>query len=38
MLEKKPDFQCCRVLECHVLIRLEKEGEAEVVLNKVSFV
>ena len=38
VLKKQPDFQCCRVLKCLALIRLGKEGEAEVILNKVSFV
>ena len=36
VLKKQPDFQCCRVLKCLALIRLGKEGEAEVILNKVS--
>jgi len=35
VLKKQPDFQCCRVLKCLALIRLGKEGEAEVILNKV---
>ena len=38
VLKKQPDFQCCRVLKCLALIRLGKEGEAEVILNKVSLV
>jgi len=35
VLKKQPDFQCCRVLKCLALIRLGKEGDAEVILNKV---
>jgi len=35
VLKKQPEFQCCRVLKCLALIRLGKEGEAEVILNKV---
>ena len=36
VLKKQPDFQCCRVLKCLALIRLGKEGDAEVILNKVQ--
>ena len=38
VLKKQPDFQCCRVLKCLALIRLGKEGEAEVILNKVGII
>ena len=31
-------FSAAEFWKCHVLIRLEKEGEAEVILNKVSSV
>jgi len=35
VLKKQPDFQCCKVLKCLALIRLGKESEAEIILNKV---
>ena len=36
VLKKQPDFQCCRVLKCLALIRLGKESDAEIILNKVN--
>ena len=36
VLRKQPEFQCCRVLKCLALIRLGKEEEAEVILDKVN--
>ena len=36
VLKKQPNFQCCKVLKCLALIRLGKELDAEIILNKVS--
>ena len=35
VLKKQPNFQCCKVLKCLALIRLGKELDAEIILNKV---
>ena len=36
VLKKQPNFQCCKVLKCLALIRLGKELDAEIILNKVN--
>ena len=36
VLKKQPNFQCCKVLKCLALIRLGKELDAEIILNKVK--